>query len=132
MVVFRYHAFVNRHKGPSSYFVANLAFADVIVCLTVYRIGINDSFLYLYEVGNLPETLRTLSYISRALSVALSGLALSAVTYDRYLYSKTSTLFVNNDLEENSYNTWLCMDLVFGDNTGITVIGSFENEERCL
>ena len=86
MVVFIYHAFVNRHKGPSSYFVANLAFADVILCLAVYRIGITDSVLYLCEVGNLPETLRTLGYISRALSFALSALALLAVRYDRYIF----------------------------------------------
>ena len=86
VVVFIYHAFVNRDKGPGSYFVANLAFADVIVCLTVYPIGITDSVLYLYGVENLPETLCTLRYISTALSYALSVLALLAITYDRYIF----------------------------------------------
>ena len=34
----------------------------------------------------MPETLRTLGYISRALSFALSALALLAVTHDRYIF----------------------------------------------
>ena len=36
VVVFIYHTFVYRNKSPNSYFVANLALADVIVCLVVH------------------------------------------------------------------------------------------------
>ena len=99
VVVFIYHAFVNRDKDPGSYFVANLAFADVIVCLTVYPIGIADSVLYLLGVESLPETLCTLGYISSALSVALSSLTLLAVTYDR-------CIFIVQPLHYFSMMTW--------------------------
>ena len=86
LVVFIYHAFVNRDKGPNSYFVANLALADVIVSLVVHPVWISNSVLIISGTDSGSEILCGFGYVSGALSVALSALALLAVTYDRYIF----------------------------------------------
>lgn len=86
VLVLMYHAFVNRDKNPATYFVANLALADLVVCLTMYPLGIADIVFLIYGMEWLPKFLCTAAYLSRALSVALSALALLAVTYDRYIF----------------------------------------------
>ena len=86
VVVFIYHTFVYRDKSPNSYFVANLALADVIVCLVVHLVWISNSVLIISGAGSESEILCGFSYVSGTLSVALSALALLAVTYDRYIF----------------------------------------------
>ena len=133
VVVFIYQAFVNRGKSPNSYFVANLVLADLIVCLTVYPAWISDSVLIIGRVESDPKILCRFSYVIGSLSLALSALALLGChVRSIYLYSQTSTLFTNNDSEENFYNTCLCMDLVFGNDIGIIVKGSLERKRKVL
>ena len=86
LVVFTFHVFVNRDKSPNNYFVANLAFADFIVCLSVHPVWISNSVLVINGVEGAPEILCRFGFVSGALSVALSTLALLAVTYDRYIF----------------------------------------------
>ena len=86
VLVLMYHAFVNRDKNPTSYFVSNLALADLVVCLTMYPIGIANIVFLIYGIEGLPNLLCMAAYLCRALSVALSALALLAVTYDRYVF----------------------------------------------
>ena len=87
LVVFTFHVFINRDKSPNNYFVANLALADFIVCLSVHPVWISKFILVISGVKErVPEILCRLGFVSGAVSVALSTLALLAVTYDRYIF----------------------------------------------
>ena len=86
LVVFMFHVFVNRDKSPNNYFVANLALADFIVCLSIHPVWISNFVLVINGMEGVPQILCRLGFVSGAVSVALSNLALLAVTYDRYIF----------------------------------------------
>lgn len=86
VAVLIYHAFVNRNRTPSSYFVANLACADLLVCLTVYPIWVVHFILIISGVESTSKFICQFSHASASLSISLSALALLAITYDRYVF----------------------------------------------
>ena len=94
------HACVNRDRTPSSYFVVNLACADLVVCLAIYPTWISHFALTIRStMESIPGYMCQFSYVSGILSIALSALALLAITYDRYI-------FISQPLHYFSIMTW--------------------------
>ena len=94
------HACVNRDRTPSSYFVVNLACADLVVCLAIYPTWISHFALTIRStMERIPGYMCQFSYVSGVLSIALSALALLVITYDRYI-------FISQPLHYFSIMTW--------------------------
>ena len=86
VAVIIYHSSVNRDRTPSSYFVANLACADLMFCLSVYPLWISRIILILTGVECSSKFVCQFSHVSGSVSVALSALSLLVITYDRYIF----------------------------------------------
>ena len=78
--------FTSKEKTTTSYLVANLALADLLVCLTFYPIGIIE---FIQTISNINGDQELFCRLSRSIVWALlfaSVLTLLAITVDRYFY----------------------------------------------
>ena len=83
IAVIFYNIFLNRDKTPSSCLIINLAFADLLVCLTFYPVKI---FNFFEDEKHEKELLCPLRLTTLYVSLFLSVMILLSITVDKYLY----------------------------------------------
>ena len=86
MTVLTYTIFLSKEKTATSYLIANLALADLLVCLTFYPIWIVE---YLQVILNIENDQDLFCKISRATLWGFMHVSVSTllgITIDRYLY----------------------------------------------
>ena len=80
-----YNLYMNNNKTQSSYFVANLACADLLVCLAIYPTWIAE-FAMIVDGSESDQGFFCRFYATGFLLVFASTLTLLAITLDRYLF----------------------------------------------
>ena len=85
IAVIIYNIYLNQDKTPSSWLVTNLAFADLLVCLTLYPTKIAWFFLHGDDKGHAKQALGMI-YFAAGISVVLSSMFLLSITVDRYVF----------------------------------------------
>ena len=78
--------FFNKEKTATSYLVGNLAFADLLVCLTFYPIWIIEFIQIMLNIDNDQDLFCKFSRATMWAFMFASIATLLAITVDRYLY----------------------------------------------
>ena len=78
--------FFNKEKTATSYLVGNLAFADLLVCLTFYPIWIIEFIQIMLNIDNDQDLFCRFSRATMWAFMFASIATLFAITVDRYLY----------------------------------------------
>ena len=86
ITVIIYRIFRNKEKEPTSYLVANLALADLLVCLTFYPIWMTE---FMQTILNIDSNQNLFCKLSRSSLLALlfaSVATLLAITVDKFVF----------------------------------------------
>jgi hypothetical protein len=86
ITVIIYAIFLRKEKTPASYFVGNLALADLLVCITFYPIWINEFMQTILKMDSDQDLFCKLSRSTIWSLLFASVATLLAITVDRYLY----------------------------------------------
>lgn len=97
--VIAYNVFMNHSKTPTTYFVINLAMADIIVCVTFFPPWLVQKISLLVDGDTDAVLVCKIGKISSTTSLALSIVNLLAITFDRYI-------FISKPLKYTRIMTW--------------------------
>ena len=86
VTVMIYTVFSNKEKTTTSYLVANLALADLLVCLTLYPIWIIEFIQIMLNIDTDQDLFYKFSRATMYTFTFASIATLFAITVDRYLY----------------------------------------------
>ena len=86
VTVIIYAIFVSKERKATSYLVANLALADLLVCLTFYPIWIIEFTQTILDIDSDQDLFCKLSRPASFALLFASVASLFAITFDRYLY----------------------------------------------
>ena len=86
VTVLIYTIFFNKEKTATSYLVGNLAFADLLMCLTFYPTWIIEFIQIMLNIDNDQDFFCKFSRATTWTFMFASVATLLAITVDRYLY----------------------------------------------
>ena len=104
-----YNLCMNNDKTPTSYLVANLAFADLLTCLAIYPIWIAEFAMVLLERASDQVFFCKFSSTTSYVSTFLSTLTLMAITWDRYLFFSRPLKYPLIMTWKRTYRILLCI-----------------------
>ena len=112
-----YNLCMNNNRTQATYFVANLAFADLSTCLTVYPVWIAEFVVILSETPSNEDFFCKFSSATGFVSMFVSTLTLLAITLDRYFYISCPLKYPLMMTWPRTYgilfSTWICAFLYF-------------------
>ena len=104
-----YNLCMNNDKTPTSYLVANLAFADLLTCLTIYPIWISEFAMILLERPSDQVVFCKFSSTTSYVFLFLSTLTLLAITWDRYIFISQPLKYPLMMTWRRTYRILLCI-----------------------
>ena len=82
-----YNLFMNNNKTPTSYLITNLAFADLLTCLSVYPIWVTEFIMMLSRKHSNQYQVFLCKFTNSVnlVLVSISSLTLLSIAFDRYI-----------------------------------------------
>ena len=83
-----YNLFMNNNKTPTSYLITNLAFADLLTCLSVYPIWVTEFIMMLSRKHSNQYQVFFCKFTNSVnlVLVSISSLTLLSIAFDRYIF----------------------------------------------
>ena len=104
-----YNLYINNNKTQSSYFVANLACADLLACLAIYPTWIAEFAMMVGGSESDQDFFCKFSSTTNSVTVFVSTLTLLVITVDRYLFFSYPLKYPLMVTWRRTYGVLLCI-----------------------